>query len=52
MPLTETGKKVLSNFIKEYGKKKGTSYFYASINEGKKGSEKWHLRKIKPKKRS
>jgi hypothetical protein len=28
--------------IKEYGKEKGTSIFYASINEKKAGSEKWH----------
>lgn len=49
MPLTESGKKVLSNFIKQYGKKQGQSYFYASINEKKKGSDKWHLKRIKPK---
>ena len=41
MPLTKTGKKVLRNMRKEYGKKKGQQVFYASINKGKlKGMEK------------
>jgi hypothetical protein len=41
MPLTKTGKKVLRSMRKEYGKKKGQSVFYASINKGKlKGMEK------------
>jgi len=41
MPLTEKGKKILANFKKEYGAKKGTSNFYASINKGKiTGAEK------------
>lgn len=40
MPLTKKGKKILSNMKKEYGAKKGTSVFYASINKGKvKGAE-------------
>lgn len=42
MPLTATGKKVLRNLIKRYGYKKGRRIFYALINKGKKGSEKWH----------
>jgi len=42
MPLTKSGKKTLEEMIKEYGKKKGTSIFYASINKKKKGSSKWH----------
>jgi len=42
MPLTKTGNEVLRNMEKEYGKKRGKSVFYASINKGKKGSEKWH----------
>ncbi len=41
MPLTETGRKVLDDMIKRYGKKKGKSVFYASINAGKSGSDKW-----------
>lgn len=41
MPLTNKGSKILSAMRKEYGKKKGTSVFYASINKGKvKGAEK------------
>jgi hypothetical protein len=40
MPLTKKGTKVLSAMRKEYGSKKGTSVFYASINKGKvKGAE-------------
>ena len=35
MPLTPKGKKIKKNMEKEYGKKKGTSIFYASINKGK-----------------
>lgn len=42
MPLTETGQKVLANMKSRYGAKKGASVFYASINAGKAGSEKWH----------
>ncbi len=42
MPITKSGRKVLSSMAKEYGGKKGKEVFYASINKGKKGSEKWH----------
>lgn len=35
MPLTKKGKKIKRNMDKEYGKKKGDSVFYASINKGK-----------------
>lgn len=35
MPLTAKGQKILANFKKEYGDKKGTSNFYASINAGR-----------------
>jgi hypothetical protein len=40
MPLTSKGKKILAAMVDEYGKKKGKSVFYASINKGKiKGAE-------------
>jgi hypothetical protein len=40
MPLTAKGSTILANMMREYGKKKGTSVFYASINKGKiKGAE-------------
>ena len=40
MPLTPKGKKVLAAEQREYGAKKGTSVFYASINKGTlKGAE-------------
>ena len=40
MPLTEKGKKILSEMKKEYGVKKGESVFYASARAGKiKGVE-------------
>ncbi len=42
MPLSESGKKVLSNMESEYGEKKGKEVFYASINKGKPGASKWH----------
>jgi len=42
MPLTKSGSKVMSSMIGEYGAKKGKGVFYASINKGKPGSEKWH----------
>lgn len=35
MPLTAKGTKILKAMKKEYGTKKGTSIFYASINSGK-----------------
>ncbi len=40
MPLTYNGKKIISAMEKQYGKEKGKSVFYASINKGKlKGVE-------------
>jgi hypothetical protein len=42
MPLTSSGKKVMSAMIGEYGKEKGKGVFFASMNKGKPGSEKWH----------
>lgn len=51
MPLTKSGKKVLKSMTKQYGKKKGKSVFYASINKRKKGSTKWHLKKTKKRKK-
>ena len=47
MPLTKSGKKVLSEMKKEYGSKKGEDVFYASMNKKKSGSEKWHKAKKK-----
>lgn len=35
MPLTKKGKKILRAMRKGYGKKKGTSVFYATANKGK-----------------
>lgn len=34
MPLTESGKKILKSYQKQYGKKKGERFFYASIRKG------------------
>jgi hypothetical protein len=45
MPLTKSGDDVLANMKREYGEKRGKEIFYASINKGKKGSEKWHQAK-------
>ena len=35
MPLTPKGRKTLRSMKKTYGKKKGTSVFYASANSGR-----------------
>jgi len=42
MPLTAIGKRVLISMRKQYGNEKGKEVFYASINDNKPGSEKWH----------
>jgi hypothetical protein len=34
MPLTGKGKKIMKSMVKQYGKKKGESVFYASSNKG------------------
>ena len=47
MPLTASGKKVMSNMKSEYGDEKGERVFYASINKGKSGSRKWHGKRSK-----
>ena len=39
MPLTKSGKKVMSSMKKTYGKKKGKKVFYATA---KKKNKKWH----------
>lgn len=45
MPLTSKGKKIKANMAREYGAKKGTSVFYASINKGTiAGAEKTRAR--------
>jgi len=35
MPMTAKGQTIMSAMMKEYGKKKGKSVFYASANKGK-----------------
>lgn len=45
MPLTTTGESVMESMKETYGSKKGKKVFYASLNKGKKGSEKWHRRR-------
>ncbi len=46
-PLTSSGKKVMASMAKEYGTKKGKEVFYASVNAGKPGSSKWHVKRGK-----
>lgn len=36
MPMTKTGSKVLANFVREYGAKKGKSVFFGRTNSNKK----------------
>lgn len=47
MPLTKSGRKVLSRMKEKYGSKKGEVIFYASINKGAPGSNDWHKKKEK-----
>lgn len=42
MPLTLKGKKLIKEFEKEYGKKKGDTVFYAYSNKHPKISSKLH----------
>ena len=42
MPLTAVGNTVMKYLKKKHGAKKGSSIFYASINKGIAGSDKWH----------
>lgn len=39
MPLTKSGRKIMSSMKKQYGKKKGESVFYATMNKKHKS---WH----------
>ena len=48
MPITKTGKKIMSNLKKEYGEKKGKQIFYAMENKGTiKGATRPSKRKSK-----
>ena len=51
MPLTKSGKEVLSGMSQKYGAEKGKQVFYASINKGKAGSSKWHAKRAAVKNR-
>ena len=42
MPLTKSGKTILTKMESEYGKEKGKSVFYAMMNKKPKATEKWH----------
>lgn len=46
MPLTSTGKEVMTNMVKQHGKEKAKETFYASINKNKQGSENWHGKSV------
>jgi hypothetical protein len=41
MPLSKIGKKVKRAFMKEYGKKRGSSIFFASERKRIPGASKW-----------
>jgi hypothetical protein len=52
MPLTKTGKKILKDYKKRYGKKRGKSNFYATINKYPTRTKSWHkMRRKKRRKR-
>jgi len=42
MPLTKKGKNILKDFQKQYGDKKGKSYFYAYMEKFPKFARSWH----------
>lgn len=42
MPLTKSGKRMLKDFERQYGKKKGKSYFYAFIKKFPRLAKMWH----------
>jgi|TARA_R110002012_G_scaffold29605_2_gene91082 hypothetical protein len=46
MPLNKKGKKIMSSMKNTYGKKKGKTVFYASINKGKIKGVKSSKRKV------
>lgn len=50
MPLTKSGNALLEKLKKFYNKDKGEAVFYGMIAKKKKGSEKWHQKKMKEKK--
>lgn len=51
MPLTKSGNAILRRMMGGYGSEKGKSAFYASINAAKKGTNKWHAKDYKGKKK-
>ncbi len=42
MPLTKSGKKVLSKMKKKYGKVRGKKIFYATIKKNPRKTKSWH----------
>ena len=42
MPLTPEGLKIFDAMVKKHGADKGKEIFYASINKGVPGANKWH----------
>jgi len=42
MPLTRTGKEILSKYKKRYGKYKGENYFYATMKKYPIKTKRWH----------
>ena len=44
MPLTASGKKILTKFKKEYGAKAGEKYFYGKMKDDPTRTKKWHKR--------
>jgi hypothetical protein len=45
MPLTKAGRKTKRAFLKQYGKKRGASFFYAKERKGGPGVSKWTRKK-------
>lgn len=47
MPLTASGRKVMSSMKKEYGEEKGERVFYATANKKPGLGKKWHGKRSK-----
>jgi hypothetical protein len=47
MPLTKSGRKVMSSMKEEYGEEKGERVFYATANKKPSVGRKWHGKREK-----
>lgn len=46
IPLTKSGKRILKNYQRQYGKEKGKDFFYATIQKYPERTREWHRSNI------